>query len=288
MWSTTFTTKARFDMPSISKAIAAMDKACRVWSLGYDQGNRWDIRNGGECDCSSLVIWALKQGGFDTGDATYTGNLSANLTKRGWKRLPPDLSTLQPGDILLNDMHHVCMVVRGHGRDAIIAQASIDERGRASGGRGGDQTGRETNERKVYQYSHGWNCILRYTGAQTAQKPSAPAGKIAVDGYWGPDTTRALQRHFGTPVDGVVSSQYTGNRHILKACTGGFEWVNNAHGSTVVTAMQKALVVGADGIIGAQTVNALERHFGYDPDGYLGAPSNTVKRMQEALNAGRF
>lgn len=26
-------------MPSTSKAIAAMDKACRMWSLGYDQGN---------------------------------------------------------------------------------------------------------------------------------------------------------------------------------------------------------------------------------------------------------
>ena len=66
MSSTTFT-KARFEMPSISKAIAAMDKACRIWSIGYDQSNRWDIRNGGECDCSSLVIWALRQGGFATG-----------------------------------------------------------------------------------------------------------------------------------------------------------------------------------------------------------------------------
>lgn len=263
-----------------------MDKACRVWSLGYDQGNRQDIRDGGECDCSSLVIWALKQGGFDTGDASYTGNLSSNLTARGWKRLPPDLSILQPGDILLNDAHHVCMVVRGHGRDAIIAQASIDERGKASGGRGGDQTGGETNERQAYVYRRGWDCILRYTGAQTA--PSASAGKIAVDGYWGPDTTRALQRHFGTPVDGVVSSQYAGNRKILKACAGCFEWVSNPQGSQLVTAMQRALGVNADGYLGPQTVNALERHYGVKPDGHLSAPSDTVKRMQEALNAGGF
>lgn len=273
-------------MPSISKAIAAMDKACRVWSLGYDQGNRWDIRNGGECDCSSLVIWALRQGGFDTGGATYTGNLSSNLTARGWKRLPPDLNTLQPGDILLNDTHHVCMVIRGHGRNATIAQASIDERGRASGGRGGDQTGRETNERNAYVYSHGWNCILRYTGAHAAPKPSA--GKLAVDGYWGPDTTRSLQRHFGTPVDGVVSSQYAGNRSILKACSGCFEWVNNPQGSQLITKMQRALGVNADGILGPQTVNALERHYGVKPDGHLSAPSSTVMKMQEALNAGRF
>ena len=33
---------------------------------------------------------ALKQAGFDVGSATYTGNLSANLTARGWKRIPND------------------------------------------------------------------------------------------------------------------------------------------------------------------------------------------------------
>lgn len=279
-----------FKMPNINKAIEAMDKACRVWSLGYDQGNRWDIRDGGECDCSSLVIWALKQGGFDTGDATYTGNLSANLTARGWKRLPPDLNTLQPGDLLLNDVNHVCMVVSGHGKDATIAQASGDENGHARGGSGGDQTGNETNERKAYTYSKGWNCILRYTGAQPtpAPAPSKPKAGIAVDGYWGQETTRALQKHFGTPCDGVVSSQYAGNRPILKACTGGFEWVSPAHGSMVVRAMQRAIGAGADGVIGRETVNALERHFGIPQDGHLSAPSNTVKRMQEALNAGRF
>src|SRR5699024_11888221 len=31
--------------------------------------------------------------------------------------------------------------------------------------------------------------------------------KLAVDGYWGHDTTRALQRYFGTTVDGVISGQ---------------------------------------------------------------------------------
>ena len=263
-----------------------MDKACRVWSLGYDQGNRLDIRDGGECDCSSLVIWALKQGGFDTGGATYTGNMSANLTARGWKRLPPDLDTLQPGDILLNDTHHVCMVVRGHGRDASIAQASIDERGKARGGRGGDQTGGETNERKAYVYRHGWDCILRYTGAQTA--PSTSTGGIAVDGYWGPDATRALQKHFGTPVDGVVSSQWSGRRGILAACTSGWEWTDSPKGSTVIRAMQGKLGVSADGIMGPGTVRALEAHYGTVQDGRLDGPSLTVRMMQEALNSGRF
>lgn len=165
-------------MPDLQRAIEAMDRACRVWSLGYDQGNRQDIRDGGEADCSSLVIWALEQGGFDVGDASYTGNLSENLTKRGWIRLPADLSTVRPGDILLNDLHHVCMVISGYGLSATIAQASIDERGKASGGRAGDQTGYETNEKRIYTYRHGWDCILRWSGAQpsAAKKPPSPQG----------------------------------------------------------------------------------------------------------------
>lgn len=167
-------------MPDLNKAIEAMDRACRVWSMGYDQANRWDIRDGGETDCSALVIWALRQGGFDTGPASYTGNLSAALTKRGWMRLPADLSTARPGDILLNDTHHVCMVIAGYGRSATIAQASIDERGRASGGRTGDQTGYETNERKIYVYRHGWDCILRWLGS-SVEKPKAKSAPVTVD-----------------------------------------------------------------------------------------------------------
>lgn len=279
-------------MPSISKAIAAMDKACRVWSVGYDQSQRWNVYNGGETDCSALVIWALKQGGFDTGSATYTGNLSYNLTRRGWLRLPANLGVLQPGDILLNDTHHVCMVISGHGHNAIIAQASIDERGRASGGRAGDQTGYETNERRVYSYRHGWDCILRYKGAGVTAAPAKQASKssggIVVDGYWGAATTLALQKHFGTPADGIVSSQYSGNRGILKACTGGWQWVSKPQGSQLIAKIQKTLGVSADGIMGKQTVNALERRYGFTPDGYLGYPSNTVKALQRKLNAGTF
>lgn len=279
-------------MPNLNAAIAAMDKSCRVWSVGYDQGQRWNVYNGGETDCSALVIWALRQGGFDTGGATYTGNLSYNLTRRGWLRLPANLGVLQPGDILLNDTHHVCMVISGHGHNAIIAQASIDERGRASGGRAGDQTGYETNERRVYSYRHGWDCILRYKGAGAsapAKKASKPtSGGIAVDGIWGAATTSALQRVLKTTVDGIVSSQEAQNRGILKACAGGWQWVSRPQGSRMIIELQRKLGVAADGIMGAQTVNALERRYGFAPDGFLGYPSNTVKELQRRLNKGTF
>lgn len=153
-------------MPSINDFRNNMRWACETASIGYDQLQRWNVYDGGEADCSSLVIWALDAAGFDTGNATYTGNISSELCARGWTRLAPDLGTAQPGDILLNDSDHVAAVVDGYGWSARVAQASIDENGNISGGQAGDQTGTETNICAIYDYP--WNCILRYTGGNSA------------------------------------------------------------------------------------------------------------------------
>lgn len=148
-------------MANVSKFVDRMRYWCVKVSLGYDQYERWNIYPGGECDCSSLVIFALKEAGFKTGTATYTGNLSAQLVKNGWVRLRPD-GNPKTGDILLNDSNHVAVYV-GSG---MLAQASIDERGNIHGGKTGDQTVRETNVSPYYNYP--WNCYLRYNGAQTS------------------------------------------------------------------------------------------------------------------------
>lgn len=149
-------------MPSLATACERMRYWCDEANLGYDQDQRWNIWYGGECDCSSLVIHVLNEAGFDTGDASYTGNMSEELTARGWKRLPAVISNAKAGDILLNDSHHTCLVIDGEGWDARIGQASIDENGRARGGQSGDQSGRETNTGDIYEYWAGWDCILRY------------------------------------------------------------------------------------------------------------------------------
>lgn len=142
-------------MGSIKKFVEYMIVACTQWSLGYDQGNRWDVRDGGECDCSSLVLTALKAAGFDIGYAGYTGNMSYYLCNAGWKRVPAD-GNPKYGDILLNDEYHVAVYI-GDGK---IAQASIDENNGIWGGKAGDQTGYETNIRGYYDYP--WNCYLRW------------------------------------------------------------------------------------------------------------------------------
>ncbi len=149
-------------MPSIATACERMRYLCDEANLGYDQNQRWNIYPGGECDCSSLVIHVLQEAGFDTGDASYTGNMAGELCSRGWNRLPADISTCKPGDILLNESHHTCLVIDGYGWGATIGQASIDENGRARGGASGDQSGRETNTGGVYEYWAGWDCILRF------------------------------------------------------------------------------------------------------------------------------
>ena len=154
-------------MASLTKLIERMRHYCAVASVGYDQSNRWDVRDGGETDCSALVITCLREAGFDVGSATFTGNMSANLTRRGWARISPD-GHPRAGDILLNDRHHVAVCLGG-GR---LAQASIDENGNATGGRPGDQTGRETNITTYYDYP--WDCYLRYTGESEDDDMATP------------------------------------------------------------------------------------------------------------------
>lgn len=144
-------------MSMIDTFIARMRYWCTQAKLGYSQSDRWNFNpDGGNCDCSSLVIHCLQEAGFDTGQATYTGNLSAQLTVRGWIRLPNN-GRPQPGDILLNDADHVAVYL-GYGR---LAQASQSEYDSADGAPG-DQTGGETNV--TYYYNYPWDCYLRWDG----------------------------------------------------------------------------------------------------------------------------
>jgi hypothetical protein len=149
---------------AIQDAVKIIKTACTQWSLGYDQTNRLDFRDGGETDCSALVILTCEQAGLLPGNnikknigATFTGNMRANFKARGWRVLPtPPKTKLQPGDVLLNDALHTAMYV-GNGN---LAQASIDERGLEKFGKSGDQTRGETNITPYYDRP--WSCVLRY------------------------------------------------------------------------------------------------------------------------------
>lgn len=269
-------------MGSISKFCERMRYWCEEGNLGYDQSNRFDIREGGECDCSSLVIFAAREAGFDTGDASYTGNMSDEFCAHGWKRLPADISTCQPGDILLNDVHHVCAVISGHGWGATIAQASIDENGRASGGQSGEQAN-ETNTKPVYEYWAGWDCILRYTGADEV----VPDGKLDVDGYIGPLTVTEWQKQLKLKETGCVSGQ-------LKECQSSYPNLAavtfEGTGCELMRKVQEILgVPNPTGVIASGTVSMLQGWLylhGYscaaDRAGLLGEA--TARALQRSLN----
>ena len=123
----------------------------------------------------------------------------------------------------------------------------------------------------------------------TPATPATPApsnGGLSVDGYWGRDTTAALQRALGCVADGEVWGQYSGNRVCLPNCTGGWKWSANPSGSPVIRALQSRLGVTADGIVGKATVTALQRRHGVGADGVCGP--KTVRALQAALNDGRL
>jgi len=132
-------------------------------SHGYDQEYRWGQR--GDYDCSSLVISCAQWAGFDTGSSTYTGNMRSEFTARGWEEVYiNDISQLQAGDILLNDIQHTSAMVSDYEEVA----AHSNEYDDATGGQPGDQTGEEINVRNISSIyanvsSWWWNVVLRPT-----------------------------------------------------------------------------------------------------------------------------
>lgn len=128
--------------------------------------------------------------------------------------------------------------------------------------------------------------------SKPASKPSKPASKpvtsnIDIDGVWGKETTKALQRVLGTPVDGVLSGQvkYNWNSAVI-----GAEWVTPrmASGSTVIKALQRKLKVTEDGFLGPETIKALQRVLGTPVDGKIsGKHSLMVEKLQRNLNTGK-
>lgn len=149
-----------------------MVTACTVWNLGYDQDDRWNVYDGGECDCSSLVYTALWEKGLlpkreaDEELWGFTGTLAEELLENGWTMLPGDISLAQPGDILLNEGLHVAVVVSGSGENAKVAEAKNDENSVGVGGSTGDQTQHtgdqgETDVVDIYEFYNGWDMILR-------------------------------------------------------------------------------------------------------------------------------
>ena len=139
-------------MRDITKAVKIAIDIAKDNSHGYDQENR----EGPDYDCSSFIAHCLHEAGFNVATDSWTGNLYNQLTANGFKEVHTDLRVL--GDIFLTPQHHVIMCID----DKSIVHASGNEKGRTTGGKTGDQTGKEICVRSFYTPSYGWAYHLRY------------------------------------------------------------------------------------------------------------------------------
>lgn len=132
-----------------------------------------------------------------------------------------------------------------------------------------------------YGNSSQWD---KFAGAKT----TSGGANLEVDGYWGTNTTKALQTYLKTPVDGIVSGQYSAYTRNNPGLTSGWEWVSNPTGSTMIMCLQKLLCVVVDGIAGPKTFSALQKRMGTEVDGEIWEKSPCVKELQRRLNSGKL
>lgn len=200
---------------------------------------------GGDRDCSSAVVTALRAVGVNTFGASYTGNMREQLLKTGlfgWRKI--GVKSAQRGDIYLNEKCHtaVCVSPYGSARGDLLAQFSISEKGTVTGTKG-DQTGRESNIKAYYSYP--WDGTLYWLGdGKTLNGSNTEVADNTVPSlgdtrYFGPKMAKELQRQLGTTADGVISGQWPANERYLWACDRGvIEYVKGGVGSNAVRALQ--------------------------------------------------
>lgn len=214
-------------------------------SHGYDQINRWlpDV------DCSSLVCLCYEHAGVPVREAgaSYTGNLKAGFTKCGFTAIPFKQSvTLIRGDVLFYNYvkngktYGHAILYLGGGK---IVQASINEKGTATGGMTGDQTGKEVAVGNYYVPSRGWDYILRY--------PDKEVQTVEI-------SMPVLQK--GSQCAEVGTVQVLLNQLGYRGSNGRTLTVDHVYGSNCEYAIknfQKAAGMNPDGICGQKTWNAL-------------------------------
>jgi hypothetical protein len=118
--------------------------------------------------------------------------------------------------------------------------------------------------------------------------PASDPTDLVVDGYWGKNVTRRLQKVLGTPVDGIVSSQEIEWAPSNPGLTTGWDWDQYPQGSRLISEMQRVMGLNRDGILGPVFVRALQRRMGTPVDGVLSAKSKAIMAMQRRLNDGKF
>lgn len=163
-------------MGNIDGAVNEAIKMAEDDSHGYDQ----EYRNGPDYDCSSFVAKVLHDNGFPVDEDSWTGNLYEQLIACGFVEID-SAKDRKAGDIFLTP-NHVVMCINSKE----IVHASLNEKGKITGGKSGDQTGKEICIRSFYTPSYGWKYHLRYTEIEYAFCYIAPSLIVRViEGEYG-------------------------------------------------------------------------------------------------------
>lgn len=286
-------------MGNIEKAVSFMIDIAKDDSHGYDQIHR---TGGTDYDCSSLVGTALNQAGFNVKKSSTTRTLRAQLLACGFKTVSVG-GARKRGDIFLKEGHHVVMCTDANN----IVHASINEKGKTTGGKPGDQTGKEICVRSFYNYKGGWDYHFRFSDGNSTQPTTKPSKSrnetialgqqhtinmtghnIGVDGMYGPQTRANIVRcfqvamnhdyHSGLKVDGACG------KNTINAL--GKHYVKLGECQEMVRAVQVALYCygfnpgKTDAIFGDNTKLAVlqfQRAKGLTADGIAG--KNTIKAL---------
>lgn len=267
---------------------------CAASQLGYSRWNdpaagtkygRWYSQvmgasyfaNSGVPYCDMFVSWCLEQCGLQFRSAYVPGRINY-ARQKGWLVKREDAL---PGDL-------VCFDWDGDGTADHIGFVEIRYswsyqtiEGNTSAGSYGSQSNGGVVARRVRSFDT--VCAVIRPPYSAPARSVVPAGTLAVDGWWGTDTTKALQRINRTPVDGIVSSQYAPNRTYLPAAGSGWQWEGEAaQGSQLIARLQRAFKVAPDGIAGPAFARGMQKYYKVPVDGYVG--TQTVRAMQRAIN----
>ena len=287
-------------MSNIEKAVSFMIDIAKDDSHGYDQIHR---TGGTDYDCSSLVGTALNQAGFNVKKSSTTRTLRAQLLACGFKTVSVG-GARKRGDIFLKEGHHVVMCTGANN----IVHASINEKGKTTGGKPGDQTGKEICVRSFYNYKGGWDYHFRFSDAISTQPTTKPSTtpkndlvalgqqhtinytghNIGVDGMYGPQTRANIVRCFQV----AMNHDYGSRLKVDGACGKntinalGKHYVKYGETQEMVRAVQVALYCygfnpgKTDAIFGDNTKLAVlqfQRAKGVTADGIAG--KNTIKAL---------
>lgn len=276
--------------------------------------------HGGDYDCSEAVRMCYRAVGvLPYGSYMWTGNEVSLLKENGF--IEVNLNERLAGDVLWREGHTEMYL-----GDGMQGGARIDETGGVHGYKQGDQTGKEICRSPYdLSYWH-WKKCLRYVGPvsidgipaayaacavmnhlidhdahgysqdnrsgdgtyeavtivyDTNPKPSA---NLTVDGWIGAKSVTEWQHQLGTTEDGMISGQYATLAKYYPNIT-AVEFYGG--GSYMVETLQRKLGgLECDGVIGKQTVKAIQKFVGVDADGYLGY--QTACALQRSLNNGKW